>query len=131
MENEPTSTTLNGDNTDAHSQVNGAADNLSRHSSRAGSAKSGRSKAASIREAVNIDDIDGRRPTPPITNGSPKPDAVANGDQHASAIAKTKPPSPVVPAFDTPNGDHHEDLNDEDDDRMNSDAQAIVSVLSR
>lgn len=129
MENEPTTTTLNGDNTDAHSQVNGgAADNLSRHSSRVGSAKSGRSKAASVREAVNIDEIDGRKPTPPIANGSPRPEQVTNGDQHPSAVAKTKPPSPVVPAFDAPNGDHHEDLNDQDDDRINSEVQAIVSL---
>ena len=128
MENEPTTTTLNGDNTDAHSQVNGNADNQSRHSSRAGSAKSGRSKATSVREAVTMDDVDGRKPTPPIGGGSPRPEIITNGDQQPSANVKAKPPTPPVAVFDTPNGDDNDDINNQDDDRINAEQQAIVSV---
>lgn len=129
MENEPTSATLNGDNTDAHSQVNGNADNVSRHSSRVGSAKSGRSKATSVREGVNIDDVDGRKATPPTGGRSPKPEIITNGDQHPTTNVVAKPPTPPVATFDTPNEDYNDDTVNEDDDRLNTEAQAIVSIF--
>jgi len=125
MDNEPISAIINGDNTDTHSQVNEAADNTSRHSSRVGSSRSGRSKAASVREAVAIDDLDGQKPSV-IAPTSPKPDVITNGDAQHSVLVKSKPQSPTVPVFDTPGGEYNDDLVNQDDDYLKSEIHAVV-----
>lgn len=124
MENEPTTDIINGDNTDTHVQVTEAADNLSHHSSRAGSARSGRSKAASVREATAIDEIDGRKQSPTAVT-SPKPDGIVTVERQPSATVKSKPQSPAPPVLDTPNGGYHDDAENQDDDYEKSEA-AIV-----
>jgi hypothetical protein len=125
MENEPTTAVINGDATDTHSQVNEAADNASFHSSRAGSARSGRSKAASVREATAIDDnTDGRKPSP-IAVTSPKLDGINNVERQPSAQVKPKPPSPTPPTFDTPNGDYTDETITQDDDYWKAEASIV------
>lgn len=116
MENELTTAIVNGDHTDTHSQVNGAADNVSHHSSRAGSVRSGRSKATSIREATAIDDLNGHKPSP-TAPASPKPNGITHGERQHSATAKSKPQSPTVPILDTPDGgDDNDDIFNQGDD---------------
>jgi hypothetical protein len=129
MDNEPSPAIVNGDNTDTHSQVNGAADNASHHSSRAGSARSGRSKAASVREAIAIDDLDNRKGSAAAAT-SPKADVITNGHRQPSAVVKSKPQSPVIPVFDTPNGEFNDDLINQDDDHGKSELDVIVSSIS-
>ncbi len=127
MDNEPTSAIINGDNTDTHSQVNGAADNVSRHSSRVGSSRSGRSKAASVREAVAIDELGDRKPSSPGPT-SPKLDGITNGDRQHSILVKSKPQSPVIPVLDTPSAEFNDELINQDDDYIRSGIEAIVSL---
>jgi hypothetical protein len=127
MDNEPIAVVTNGDNTDTHSQINGTTDNASRHSSRTGSARSGRSKAASVREAVVIDDLTERKPSATAA-GSPKPDVTTNGDRQPSTAVQAKPPSPVVPVFDSASGVYNDDLANQDDDYLQAEIEAIVSL---
>lgn len=127
MDNEPTTATANGDNTDTHSQINGNTDNVSRHSSRVGSARSGRSKAASVREAVTIDETENRKSSPTVP-ASPKPDVTTTSDRQPSAAVKSKPQSPAVPVLDTPTGDYNDDMINQDDDYSTAEVDAIVSV---
>ena len=122
MENEPITAVINGDNTDTHSQVNGNADNASHHSSRAGSARSGRSKAASVREATAIDDTNERKPSPTVP-ASPKAVAPTNGERQPSATVK--PQSPTVPIVDTPNVDDMDDMMNQGEDTW-KDEEAVV-----
>jgi hypothetical protein len=129
MDNEPTSAIINGDNTDTHSQVNEPADNTSRHSSRVGSSRSGRSKAASVREAFAIDDLDGRKPSEIVVT-SPKPDVITNGDRQHSAVVKSKPQSPTAPVFDTHDGEYNDDLINQDDDYVKPEIHAIVRLIN-
>lgn len=126
MDNEPSAAIINGDNTDTHSQVNETTDNVSRHSSRVGSARSGRSKAASVREAVAIDDEENRKQSGNVASTSPKPEVTTNGDRQPSAVVRSKPQSPIVPALDTPTGDFNDDMNNQDDDGT-AEMNAIVS----
>jgi hypothetical protein len=126
MENEPITAVINGDNTDTHSQVNGAADNASHHSSRAGSARSGGSKAASVREATAIDDANERKPSPTVP-ASPKAVAATNGERQPSATVKSKPQSPVVPIVDTPNVDDNDDMMNQEEDPWKAEAAIVRS----
>jgi len=128
MDNEPTSAIINGDNTDTHSQVNGTADNASRHSSRIGSARSGRSKAASVREAVVLDNLDDRKP-PVTAAASPRPDVTTNGDRQHSAAIRSKIPSPTVPVVDTPGDEFNDDMIDQNGDHGKSELEDIVSLF--
>lgn len=135
MDNEPDSALINGDHTDTNSQTGKKADNASRHTSRNGSAHSDRSKAASGREATNIDENAHRKPSS-IAAHSPKPDAVANGDRQVSGAVKAKPPSPkapapIVPAIDTMNGDFNDDTINQEDEFVKSELEAIVRHSTR
>jgi len=125
MENEPSSAVVNGDNTDTQSQANGQTDNVSRHSSRVGSARSGRSKAASIREAVALDEVDGRQQSATAAAQSPKPDAPTDGDRVPSPTLKFEP-TPVVAAADEFQEDEVNPV-DDDDDRYQAALNEIVS----
>lgn len=125
MENEGNTAIANGGTTDTHSQVNGHADNVSRHSSRVGSARSGRSKAASLREAVTLDDAEGRKQSA-VASQSPKPDVTTNGDRAPSPTLKVKPPSPAVPAHDAFDGDFQDDSIHLDDEHSQAGTEAIV-----
>jgi hypothetical protein len=131
MDNEPAPPIINGDTTDTHSQAGGIADNASRHSSRVGSARSGRSKAASIREATTIDGLNDQKPP---KAASPKPDALTNGDRQPSAVVKSKPasprvPVPAVPVVDTPAAEYDDEVTNQDDDFVRSESEAIVSLV--
>jgi hypothetical protein len=126
MDNEPSF--ANGDNTDTHSQVNEVTDNASRRSSRVGSARSGRSKAASHREATAIDGSNDRKLSA-VAATSPKPNVITNGDAQHPTVMKSKPPSPLLPLLDTPSGDYDEMMNPEDG-YAKSELEAIVSLFS-
>lgn len=126
MENEPNATIINADNTtDTHLQPNGVADNVSRHSSRVGSARSGRSKATSLREATAIDGATERK-TSGSVRGSPKPDATISAERVASALAKSKPGSPAIPIIDTPSGEFDDDGVNQESGRIRPEIEAIV-----
>ena len=120
---------MNGDKTDTHSQTGGAADNASKHSSRIGSVRSVRSKAASIREGSVLDG-QGDRKSPSTAARSPKPGVVTNGDRLSSAIVKSKPPSPTVPVVDTPNDENTGETTDQDGGDVKSEIESIVSGFS-
>jgi len=126
MDNEPTSAHINGDKTDTHSQSGGAADNASKHSSRMGSVRSVRSKAASIREATTLDGPADRKSSA-ATARSQKPAVVTNGDRHPSAVVKSKPPSPTVPVLDQPTDENNDETINQDGGYVKSEIESIVN----
>lgn len=129
MDNEPDSATQNTDNGDTNLTVNAQAENASRHSSRAGSARSGRSKAISLREATAIDGAQERKASGSSTK-STKPVEATNGEQQPSATVKSKPPTPVVPIIDTPSGEYDDDMMNGDAGHGKSEIDSVVSLLS-
>ena len=130
MDNEPTSEVVNADNidTDLPVNVNSNTDNISRHSSRLGSARSGRSKAQSVREATAIDGSEDQKSSGTAAT-PPNPEITTNGDRHLSAVVKSKRSSPVVPVFDTPSGEYDDDGANQDEPYVKSDIEYIVSLI--
>ncbi|CAF1063283.1 unnamed protein product [Rotaria sordida] len=130
MDNEATTVINNGDNTDTNLPANIPTDNGSRRSSRVGSARSGRSKAASVREAPAVDGSNERKTS---ANGvtSPKPDVITNGDRQHSAVVNSKPASPIVPIVDTPSGEFDDDNMNQEDGHVKSEIESIFEYIHK